>query len=180
MTTIQMMNYSTTIGPTNGTAMGAIMNTTMGVTMGSSMVTAMGTTNSANTSTAMGSAEATTEPFYNDLMPPHFEPEPKTVHVVAPSGIGKLSNVDAYRRFLQTLLMVAQVSDSVYKYGVDPFYANSDLFRSDDLADALTDGSDIVWCAKGGAGASRLIPFLEALPDKQRQQLTNARKIFIG
>jgi len=41
--------------------------------------------------------------------------------------------------------------------------------------------STVVWCARGGEGASWLIPYLEALPaDLQKQRIRDARKTLVG
>jgi len=102
------------------------------------------------------------------------------VRVIAPSSMGKPSNLEAFRRFLQDAGMTAHVDDSIYRAGADPFYANTDQFRAADLVDALTDGSTVVWCALGGKGASRLIPYLEALPGDRKQRIRDARKTLVG
>lgn len=102
------------------------------------------------------------------------------VDVIAPSSIGKRSNLAAYAKFVRDMDMTAHISDSMFREGADPFYANTDRFRADDLADALTDNSAVVWCARGGQGASRLIPFLEALPDDRKRRIRDARKTFVG
>lgn len=102
------------------------------------------------------------------------------VRVIAPSSMGKPSNLEAFRRFLRDAGMTAHVDDSIYRAGADPFYANTDQFRAADLEDALTDGSTVVWCALGGEGASRLIPYLEALPGDRKQRIRDARKTLVG
>ncbi|XP_060841414.1 putative carboxypeptidase RC0549 [Rhopalosiphum padi] len=100
--------------------------------------------------------------------------------VIAPSSMGKPSDFEAFRRFLRDAGMTAHVDDSIYRAGADPFYANTDRFRADDLVDALTDDSTVVWCARGGKGASRLIPYLEALPADRKQKIRDARKTLVG
>jgi len=102
------------------------------------------------------------------------------VRVIAPSSMGKLSNLEAFRRFLRDAGMTARVDDSIYRPGADPFYANTDQFRAADLVDALTDSSTVVWCALGGRGASRLIPYLEALPADRKQRIRDSRKTLVG
>ncbi|KAL5242830.1 hypothetical protein ACI65C_010240 [Semiaphis heraclei] len=102
------------------------------------------------------------------------------VHVIAPSSMGKPSNLEVFRRFLREAGMTAHIDDSIYKAGADLFYANTDQCRAADLVDALTDNSTVVWCARGGEGASRLIPYLEALPADQKQRIRDARKTLIG
>jgi len=76
--------------------------------------------------------------------------------------------------------MTWHINDSIYKAGADLFYANTDQFRAADLIDALTDSSTVVWCARGGEGASRLIPYLEALPADRKQKIRDARKTLVG
>lgn len=100
--------------------------------------------------------------------------------VIAPSSMGKPSNLEAFRKFFRDAGMTAHVSDSIYRDGADLFYANTDQFRADDLADALTDDSTVLWCALGGKGASRLIPYLEALPADRKQKIRDARKTLVG
>lgn len=105
-----------------------------------------------------------------------------TVYVIAPSSIGKRSSLEAYRRIVRDRLptMRTHITDSMFKEGADPFYANTDRFRADDLANALTGDSAVVWCALGGQGATRLIPYLEALPEVRKRRIREARKVFIG
>lgn len=110
---------------------------------------------------------------------------PKTsciVDVIAPSSMGKQSNLEAYRTIVRDRLptMRTHITDSIFEEGADPFYANTDQFRADDLANALTDDSAVVWCALGGQGATRLIPYLEALPEVRKRRIREARKVFIG
>lgn len=102
------------------------------------------------------------------------------VDVIAPSSKGKQSNLDVYKRFVRDLGMTVHITDSIFRDDLDPFYANTDRFRANDLANALTDGSTIVWCALGDMGAARLIPYLEALPEYRKQQIRESRKVFIG
>lgn len=104
------------------------------------------------------------------------------VDVIAPSSRPKRkqSNLEAYKKLIRDLGMTAHISDSIFKEGADPFYANTDQFRADDLTNALTDSSTVVWCALGGKGSSRLIPYLEALPTDRKQRIRDARKVFIG
>uniref|UniRef100_A0A2H8TM34 Putative carboxypeptidase RC0549 n=1 Tax=Melanaphis sacchari TaxID=742174 RepID=A0A2H8TM34_9HEMI len=103
------------------------------------------------------------------------------VRVIAPSSMGKPSNLEAFSRFLWDAGMSAHVDHSMYRPGADPFYANTDQHRADDLVDALTDDvSTVVWCARGGEGASRLIPYLEALPADRKQKIRDARKTLVG
>lgn len=102
------------------------------------------------------------------------------VRVIAPSSMGKPSNLEVFRRFLRDAGMTASVDDSIYRAGADLFYANTDQFRAADLVDALTDSSTVVWCALGGEGASRLIPYLEALSADRKQRIRDARKTLVG
>lgn len=113
--------------------------------------------------------------YYND-----DDGQDAVVDVIAPSSKGKQSNLDAYKKFVRDLGMTVHITDSIFRDDADPFYANTDRFRANDLANALTDGSTIVWCALGSKGAARLIPYLEALPEYRKQQIREARKVFIG
>nr|BAH72612.1 ACYPI009109 [Acyrthosiphon pisum] len=65
------------------------------------------------------------------------------VRVIAPSSMGKPSNLEVFRRFLRDAGMTARVDDSIYRAGADPFYANTDQFRAADLVDALTDSCTV-------------------------------------
>ncbi|KAF0752632.1 putative carboxypeptidase [Aphis craccivora] len=102
------------------------------------------------------------------------------VRVIAPSSIGEPSNLEVFRKFFRDVGMTAHVADSIYRPGADLFYANTDQSRADDLVDALTDDSTVLWCALGGKGASRLIPYLEALPADRKQKIRDARKTLVG
>lgn len=102
-----------------------------------------------------------------------------TVRVIAPSSNGKPSNLEVFRRWLWNAGMTPRVSDAIYG-GDDPFYANTDERRADDLADALADDSAVVWCVRGGKGASRLIPLLERLPDDWKRRVRAQRKALVG
>nr|AAX14416.1 microcin C7 self-immunity protein [Wolbachia endosymbiont of Drosophila mojavensis] len=40
--------------------------------------------------------------------------------------------------------------------------------------------SIIIWCIRGGEGASRLIPYLEKLPNDKKERIAQNKKILIG
>lgn len=103
------------------------------------------------------------------------------VDVIAPSSKGKESDLIIIKKYLETLGMNVYISEKIYSDN-NPFYSNSDELRASDLINALIDDSKIIWCIKGGKGASRLIPHLEKLPKKQKEQIAKNRnkKIFIG
>jgi len=103
------------------------------------------------------------------------------VDIIAPSCKGMESNLTRIREYVKTLDLDAHIAKKIYSND-NPFYSNSDEFRANDLINALTDNSKIIWCIKGGKGASRLIPYLEKLPDEQKEKIAQNKnkKILIG
>lgn len=104
--------------------------------------------------------------------------------IIAPSSKGPKSNLETFKTIVRDLGMTPHMSDSIYGDG-DPFYANTDQLRADDLVDALTGGDGtaaVVWCALGGSGASRLIPYLERLPEDRKRRIRDnrGRKVLVG
>lgn len=103
------------------------------------------------------------------------------VDIIAPSCKGKESELIDIKSYVESLDFSAHVSDKIYSND-NPFYSNSDEFRANDLVDALTDDSKIIWCIKGGKGASRLIPYLERLSNDKKEKIARNKnkKILIG
>ncbi|MDN5247901.1 MAG: LD-carboxypeptidase [Wolbachia endosymbiont of Tyrophagus putrescentiae] len=101
------------------------------------------------------------------------------VHIIAPSGKGEESDLIAIRKYVESLGFDVYLSEKIYSND-NPFYSNSDEFRANDLISALIDDSKIIWCIKGGKGASRLIPYLEKLPTHQKKKIAKNKKVLIG
>ncbi|ODN01885.1 hypothetical protein Ocin01_04785 [Orchesella cincta] len=87
------------------------------------------------------------------------------VRVVAPAGKGSSQNLPRITEYIESLGLVAQITDNIYDQD-EPFYSNFDEFRANDLISAiLDDNCKIIWCIRGGAGCNRLIKYLdERLP----------------
>ncbi|CAL8114072.1 unnamed protein product [Orchesella dallaii] len=87
------------------------------------------------------------------------------VRVVAPAGKGSSQNLPLIKEYIESLGLVAQITDNIYDQD-EPFYSNFDEFRANDLISAiLDDNCKIIWCIRGGAGCNRLIQYLdERLP----------------
>jgi muramoyltetrapeptide carboxypeptidase len=102
-----------------------------------------------------------------------------TVNIIAPSSKGKEQNLTLIKEYIEKLNLKANISQKIYSND-NPFYSNSDKFRADDLINALLNDSKIIWCIRGGAGAARLIPYLEKLSEIQKEKIAQNKKIFIG
>jgi len=82
------------------------------------------------------------------------------VYIVAPAGRGSPSNLTAIKNYVESLGLVARLSDDIY--GESPFYSNSDEFRAQDLIAAIRDPlCKVIWSIRGGAGCIRLVPYLD-------------------
>ncbi|KLT21656.1 peptidase S66 family protein [Wolbachia endosymbiont of Armadillidium vulgare str. wVulC] len=103
------------------------------------------------------------------------------VDIIAPSSKGKESDLPTIKEYVKTLDFNPHISEKIYSND-NPFYSNSDEFRANDLISALTDDSKIIWCIRGGEGASRLIPYLERLPNDKKERIAQNKnkKILIG
>ncbi|QOD38530.1 LD-carboxypeptidase [Candidatus Wolbachia massiliensis] len=103
------------------------------------------------------------------------------VDIIAPSSKGKESDLTNIREYIEVLDLSPNISEKIYSSN-NPFYSNSDEFRANDLINALTDDSKIIWCIRGGKGASRLIPYLEKLSDNKKEKIAQNKnkKILIG
>ncbi|MBN9412831.1 MAG: LD-carboxypeptidase [Candidatus Paracaedimonas acanthamoebae] len=96
-----------------------------------------------------------------------------TVAVVAPSFGAIEGLLEKARSFLSQWGLRIKVHSDLY--GDDLLYANTDDKRLQCLIDAFYDEEvKAIWCLRGGAGAKRLIPFLEKL-ERPRHE-----KLFIG
>ena len=103
------------------------------------------------------------------------------VDIIAPSSKGKESDLRIIKEYVKGLGFNARISEKIYSND-NPFYSNSDEFRANDLINALTDNSTIIWCIRGGTGAARLIPYLEKLPNDIKEKIAQNRnkKTLIG
>ncbi|WFW29684.1 MAG: LD-carboxypeptidase [Wolbachia endosymbiont of Menacanthus eurysternus] len=99
------------------------------------------------------------------------------VDIIAPSSKGRESDLIFIKEYVEALGFYPHVSEKIYSND-NSFYSNSDEFRANDLINALIGKSKIIWCIRGGTGASRLIPYLEKLSSDQKEKIT--RKVFIG
>jgi len=97
------------------------------------------------------------------------------IEVVAPSSAGSDPNqLENSVKYYQNLGYVVKYPDDMLDF-THPFHANEDDFRSATLKSALAnEDSKIVWCWKGGYGASKLIPDL-INSEKPKQE-----KFFVG
>lgn len=97
------------------------------------------------------------------------------MRVVAPARKTPDSALPLIKTYIESLGLVANISENIYSTD-DPFYANTDENRANDLISALLDDNvKIIWCVRGGTGSIRLVPFLD---DKLPATLNH--KIFIG
>lgn len=101
------------------------------------------------------------------------------VDIMAPSSKGKESDLTTIKEYVEALGFYPHVSEKIYSND-NPFYSNSDEFRANDLISALPDDSKIIWCIRGGTGASRLIPYLEKLPNDKKERIAQNKKVLIG
>lgn len=101
------------------------------------------------------------------------------VDIIAPSSKGKESDLPTIKEYVKTLGFNPHISEKIYSND-NPFYSNSDEFRANNLISALIDDSKMIWCIRGGEGASRLIPYLEKLPNDKKERIAQNKKILIG
>ncbi len=101
------------------------------------------------------------------------------IDIIAPSSRGKKSDLISIKNYVESLGFDARISNKIYGSG-NPFYSNSDEFRANDLINALTNDSKIIWCIRGGEGAARLIPYLEKLSSDEKEKIAQGEKILIG
>lgn len=101
------------------------------------------------------------------------------IDIIAPSSKGKESDLTTIKEYVEALGFNPHISEKIYSND-NPFYSNSDEFRANDLISALTDDSKIIWCIRGGEGASRLIPYLEKLSNDKKEKIIKNKKALIG
>ncbi|NUY39152.1 LD-carboxypeptidase [Wolbachia endosymbiont of Litomosoides brasiliensis] len=103
------------------------------------------------------------------------------IDIVAPSSKGKEQDLTTIKEYVETLGFSSHISEKIYSND-NPFYSNSDEFRASDLINALINDNKIIWCIRGGTGASRLIPYLERLPNDKKARIAQNKnkKTLIG
>ncbi|KJV56115.1 LD-carboxypeptidase family protein [Orientia chuto str. Dubai] len=108
---------------------------------------------------------------------------PDTVFdIIAPSSKGSELNLQLIEDYLESIGIKANIPENIYS-DADPLYSNTDEFRAESLVKALTNQNSIaIWCTRGGRGASRLIPYLEKLPDDVKKKIAQnkGKKILMG
>lgn len=93
------------------------------------------------------------------------------VEIIAPAG--KVKNPSELEKIDQLLKSWGyQARFGQYLIGEHPFLSNSAENRFKDLDTALrNEDSDIIWCYRGGSGASELLPFLKKSKKPYRAKL---------
>ena len=93
------------------------------------------------------------------------------VDIVAPSGSFPAQDLDVLRAYIESKGHTARIPEQIL--GPDILSANSDAERFKQLKAALyAEDSELIWCVRGGYGATRLLPELEKLaPPKKKKNL---------
>ncbi|WP_416825581.1 S66 peptidase family protein [Ectobacillus polymachus] len=96
-----------------------------------------------------------------------------TVQIVAPAGPVNEDAVHLMKQYLMHLGLDVQLGRHIF--GKDGFLAGSDAQRLEDLQQAITNPDvKAIFCARGGYGSARLLPYLDITP------LISQPKIFWG
>ncbi len=96
------------------------------------------------------------------------------VDIIAPSSARDV-NLTAIAEIVRSFGLTPRIHDNMIKFGADPFSANTEEIRFEQLKQAIyAEDSKVIWTFRGGYGASRLIPELLKLP------LPTHPKILIG
>ena len=97
------------------------------------------------------------------------------VDIVAPSSnvYGNLNEIYIkIKEELSSIGLVARIPDDLILPGKDLFSTNSLEYRAKHLIYSLTnDESSAVWAIRGGYGAAKIIPFLEAIDPPKKSKL---------
>ncbi len=93
------------------------------------------------------------------------------IDVIAPSGSFPAQDLATLRAYIESKGHTARIPADIL--GPDLLSANSDIARFKQLEAALyAKDSDLIWCVRGGYGATRLLPELTRLPiPKQKKTL---------
>lgn len=98
----------------------------------------------------------------------------RIVDIVSPSGAITSSELTSITSLMNSLGLPHRLASNLTVTDI-PYYAGSDDVRLEQLMKAFhAEDSDIVWCARGGYGAGRLLP---ALLKQRRPKQT---KLFVG
>lgn len=98
------------------------------------------------------------------------------IEVIAPSslplGYKDINLIEDIKNFIHQLGFTPLIAPDLTKENADPFSANALDYRAKSLINALTnEQSSMIWCLRGGYGASLLLPFLERLEKPKKSKL---------
>ncbi len=83
------------------------------------------------------------------------------VDVLAPSGRGKKEDLDNIAKYIESFDLIPRIADDIYS-NEDIFYSNTNEYRANAFKEALVrEDSKLLWCIRGGEGATEIIPYLE-------------------
>ncbi len=86
------------------------------------------------------------------------------VDIVAPSSSRKV-DLREIEEVVRSFGLTPRIQDNMIASGADPFSANTDEIRFEQLKQAIyAEDSKVIWAFRGGYGAGRLIPRLLELP----------------
>lgn len=95
---------------------------------------------------------------------------PKSIHIVATSGSFEESLLKECPDYLQRLGFQVEYSSEIL--GQEAIYAHTKEKRFQNLKEALeSPETDYIWCMRGGAGATGLIPLLKELPKPKKEKV---------
>ena len=96
-------------------------------------------------------------------------PQKPCIDIIAPSGSFPAQDLPVLRAYIESKGYTARIPEDIL--GPDLLSANSDAERFKQLKAALyAEDSDLIWCVRGGYGATRLLPELEKLtPPKKKK-----------
>lgn len=93
----------------------------------------------------------------------------KKIEVIAPSGAFPASQIEPIRHYLLQKGYEALIPETIL--GPDLLSAQSDAERFSQLHTALyREETDLIWCVRGGYGATRLLPALRKLPQPTKKK----------
>lgn len=93
------------------------------------------------------------------------------IDIIAPSGPFPAQDIPILRAYIESKGHTARISEHIL--GPDLLSANSDAERFAQLKAALlAEDSDLIWCARGGYGTTRLLPeLIQLTPPKKKKTL---------
>lgn len=95
------------------------------------------------------------------------------IYLIATSGKLSQEKLENAKKYIENLGFTPKVSPQIF--GDHPLYAHSKEIRFKNLLEALNDKeSKAIWCLRGGAGATHLIPLLH------QEEKPETEKLFIG